>query len=1161
MKTTAINEDLLIQSMEADYNSIEILGEYLGYEVGKNPVNPESEIRIFFTNKLDSKDKGVIAVIPEQDLTQDTKTIQIRKLYEKVLDIKNEKLGSGISVVVIGFVGKHRLVFFPTVGGNRDTRLDLTPETINIELYKNDFNYLKNDKVMIEESPFGYGSEIKVNDKAFKRQLSDHFLGVVSLYRKKLSEWITATDLKKELENLVSEQAKKSIKDNDISCLAQSSSYKSVLSTVVDTIILRQLMRRFLEGYYGADSFDVNDIALGVGGGTLDEAIIKATNIAKSIGDEREIQKLNRAKTQIQSMDLFTDFTDDEKKATSSVEIKKGKKEYISNLSQKATKQFQLAYGGDLFAGSIGNAATKIENRLAKERQEDWVKFYADTKAGNYSFRYEDIPPEAIERQYEDSMSQNVQITLDRKTKQPIVFYGSDVTEQKNKGAYYTDQKLVTYMIDRTVAVEFNNRYKKVREAIKNKNLNEIDNSLKNLLDLKIADFTSGGGSFLRGAFLKLAEQYNLINDLNYPEEIRNKYDFLRKSEDSQYKWENYILNHMIYGVDVDYKAIIISSLTLTLSSLEHRPKNTKLPQLIGRTLIHQNSLINSVPYYERKKIFSKYQKEIAELRKLKETDFSKFLKLKDSLQDKVIPEAGKISDYASILHIESLELNLPEVYFNEDGTINENGGMDIVVGNPPWEIWKPNADEFFSEYDESYRSLPNNKRKKELENKIFAKMPEVADKWEAERQRIQAGSQYFRSKKSFLYQTWKVNNQKASSDINLYKISLERFTQLAKPNARFSILVPDNFATDNGSSGLRHLVIDHYTLKEFLSFENSKGIFEAVHRSYKFACLSFDSVNTNKSSYFSAFFYKKDLEDLNCQSKKIKYSFDFLKEIEPERYAMVEPTSSTIFELFKKIRRRFLPLQKTNFVSWRRDFDKTNDVNLFNNKLSNKLSNDDIPLYEGKCINQFEIKPSKIKYSIKKNIVEKKVGLDYKYYRIAIRAVASSTNKRSLIGTLLPPETSSVNSLLTQKEPQLMEIDERLFILGMLNSYVIDFVLRQLISMNVNQIYLKQLPVPSMLEIHDSELIIQIVKELLKENEYYYKDLDSKIPGNKYKDTCHIDLTAELNARIMLDFCLKREDILNLMSTFESSKHAKEVKQETQKILDYYDKLVQEKK
>lgn len=566
-------------------------------------------------------------------------------------------------------------------------------------------------------------------------------------------------------------------------------------------------------------------------------------------------------------------------------------------------------------------------------------------------------------------MSQNVQITLDRKTKQPIVFYGSDVTEQKNKGAYYTDQKLVTYMIDRTVAVEFNNRYKKVREAIKNKNLNEIDNSLKNLLDLKIADFTSGGGSFLRGAFLKLAEQYNLINDLNYPEEIRNKYDFLRKSEDSQYKWENYILNHMIYGVDVDYKAIIISSLTLTLSSLEHRPKNTKLPQLIGRTLIHQNSLINSVPYYERKEIFSKYQKEIAELRKLKETDFSKFLKLKDSLQGKVIPEAGKISDYASILHIESLELNLPEVYFNEDGTINENGGMDIVVGNPPWEIWKPNADEFFSEYDESYRSLPNNKRKKELENKIFAKMPEVADKWEAERQRIQAGSQYFRSKKSFLYQTWKVNNQKTSSDINLYKISLERFTQLAKPNARFSILVPDNFATDNGSSGLRHLVIDHYTLKEFLSFENSKGIFEAVHKSYKFACLSFDSVNTNKSSYFSAFFYKKDLEDLNCQSKKIKYSFDFLKEIEPERYAMVEPTSSTIFELFKKIRRKFLPLQKTNFVSWRRDFDKTNDVNLFNNK----LSNDDIPLYEGKCINQFEIKPNKIKYSIKKNIVEKK--------------------------------------------------------------------------------------------------------------------------------------------------------------------------------------------
>lgn len=214
---------------------------------------------------------------------------------------------------------------------------------------------------------------------------------------------------------MVDDKAKFYIKQRDINSLAQNESYKSVLSTVVDTISLRQLMRRFLEGYYGADSFNVNGIALGVGRGTLDEAIERAVSIARNIGEEREIKKINREKAPIEQLDLFNlGFTDEELNATSRVEIKKGQDDYIADLSKKANEQFRLAYGGDLFAGSIGEVATKIDHELAKQNKVDWVKPYVDTKAGNYSFRFEDMPPEAIEKQYEDSMSQNVQITFNK---------------------------------------------------------------------------------------------------------------------------------------------------------------------------------------------------------------------------------------------------------------------------------------------------------------------------------------------------------------------------------------------------------------------------------------------------------------------------------------------------------------------------------------------------------------------------------------------------------------------------------------------------------------------------------------------------------------------------------------------------------------------------
>lgn len=683
------------------------------------------------------------------------------------------------------------------------------------------------------------------------------------------------------MKDIVADKAKVYIQNNDIENLVQDDSYKAVLSTVVDTITLRQLMRRFLEGYYGADSFDVEDIALGVGSGTLDEAIEKAANIAKEIGEEKQIKKLNRDHTSIEQLDLFA-FTPEEAAATSKVKIKDGQDDYVSDLSKNALKQFQLAYGGDLFAGSIGEVATKIENGLAKESGVDWVKLYADTKAGNYSFRFADMPPEAIEKQYEDSMSKNVQITLDKETNKPVVFYGDDEVEQKNKGAYYTDQKFVDYMVEKTVYVEFVNRYEAVKKAIKSNDNKAITDSLNHLFDLKIADFSCGGGSFLRGAFLKLADQFASVSDLSIPEdvmsELSSQYPFLLKDDDSQYQWESYILNNMIYGVDIDYKAIIISSLTLTLSSLENRPKNTKLPQLIGKTLIHQNSLINAVPYYKRKEIFSKYQKDIAKLVQLKKTDFESFTKLRDELQAKVIPEAGEVSKYSSMLEIQSIELNLPEVYFNQDGTLKEHGGMDIVIGNPPWEIWKPNSDEFFSEYDAKYRSLPNKRKKRELEKELEEQFPEIKQKWDEENERIKAGSKYYRDTDNFKYQTWVVGGRKTSSDVNLYKIALERFTQLAKLSAHFSILVPDNFATDNGSTGLRHLVIDNYQLNEFLSFENRKSIFISVDNRYKFACLDFGVREDNEVSNntFKAFFYRKDLDDLVNENIKLDYPIGF---------------------------------------------------------------------------------------------------------------------------------------------------------------------------------------------------------------------------------------------------------------------------------------------
>lgn len=1143
----------MIESLQGDPTSISILADFLGYRVGENPIDPDNDWKMYFTDKADSNDHAVMAVLPETDLDNETKTPQIRKLYQKVIELK-DTFGASFAAEVAAFIGKNRVVFFPINNGNRDTRLDLNPETIKKDLYLRDLSYLKNDNIKVTTDEFGFGTKIDVSqDKAFRQELTEQFLYVVEFYRKKLSELITGSKLKDQLLDLVSDKAKTYVKNNDLNNLVQTDSYLSVLSTVVDTIILRQLMRRFLEGYYGPNSFEVDGIALGVGSGTLDEAIKETVNVAVNLGEEKDFKKMNRQENTIQQLDLFSDaFSQDELDNTSQVEpITQNKKEQLEEITKKATKQFELAYDGDLFAGSVAQATNNVEKQLTKQFPEFMAKLWVDTASGNFSFRYQDMPPESLEKQYEDSMSKNVQIKIDSKTKKPVVFYGDDKSEQKSKGAYYTDQRFVDYMINKTVGVEFDHRYEAIQEAIEDKDTQKIKAALDHLLDLKIADFTCGGGSFLRGAFLKLADQYKMLQSLCIPDELKDDYPMIT-AEDNGYLWEKYVLENMIYGVDIDYKAIMITSLTLTLSSLQHRPKDTKLPQLIGRTLIHQNALINAVPYYLRKEIFASYQKDIAKLRKLKKTDFAKFNKLRLELQNKVIPDSGDVAKDASFLHVESIELNLPEVYFNEDGSLKEHGGMDIVVGNPPWDIWKANSDDFFSEYDNDFRGLPNKRVKTERMKELFTNLSGLKDKWDAEQQRFKDGSKYFRSDNTYKYQRWTVNGRKTSSDLNLYKISVERFAQLASSSARFSILVPDNFATDNGPTGIRHLVLDNYHLEEFLSFENRKSIFPAIDNRYKFAVLTFNYGDAEIDS-FKAFFYRHSLDDLSNEEVKLNYPVDFIKQTEPERYAFVEARTPELFDLFKKIRTRFPDLNHTRLLKFSRDFDANKESSKFIYKNDGESL---ISIYEGKTFNQFTIEPQKIKHYVTAEKMENKDNEDYKFPRLAFRGIASSTNKRSLIATLLPKNSSGTYSVWIQRNCEQTDIIHQLFYLSFYNSYTLDFVIRQLVTININLPFSMQLPVPKYEDIPDAQKLIQIVKALLKENKGYYTDLDKLIPGDEYADKTHDALIAELNARVMLDFDLTRDEVLTLMHTFESAKWKGFVEEETQRIVDVYDQL-----
>lgn len=98
--------------------------------------------------------------------------------------------------------------------------------------------------------------------------------------------------------------------------------------------------------------------------------------------------------------------------------------------------------------------------------------------------------------------------------------------------------------------------------------------------------------------------------------------------------------------------------------------------------------------------------------------------------------------------------------------------------------------------------------------------------------------------------------------------------------------------------------------------------------------------------------------------------------------------------------------------------------------------------------------------------------------YRFGVRAIASSTNERALITTILPPKVCVGNSLFTAipwdySESNPNPNDEArwyldhfngsqiLFVVAVLNSFPYDWLTRMKISTNLNVFILNQLPMP----------------------------------------------------------------------------------------------------
>jgi Alw26I/Eco31I/Esp3I family type II restriction m6 adenine DNA methyltransferase len=484
------------------------------------------------------------------------------------------------------------------------------------------------------------------------------------------------------------------------------------------------------------------------------------------------------------------------------------------------------------------------------------------------------------------------------------------------------------------------------------------------------------------------------------------------------------------------------------------------------------------------------------------------------------------------------------------DKLITEKGGFDVIITNPPWEVFKPQAKEFFSQHSDLVTKNKMDIKTFEKEQKKLLTNPEIAQAWLDYQSQYPHVSLYFRSSEQYKNQISIVNGKKQGTDINLYKLFVEQCFNLLHPQGECGMVIPSGIYTDLGSKKLREMLFSQTNVTGLFCFENRKTIFEGVDSRFKFVILSFEKNKQTLS--FPVEFMRHDVEELQRFPHKdsLVISVDLIRKLSPDSLSVMEFKQDIDIQIAEKMS-RFPLLGETLPDTWNlkltSEFHMTNDSYLFKTEPAKGR----LPLYEGKMIHQFTHQYALPKYwldekearqaLLKRGEVDKGQILDYQTYRLGFRSVSSSTNERSLISSLIPKLVFCGNSLsISECEQNNFQDNQsfKIFIVAVLNSFLIDWMLRQKVSQNLNFFYIYQLPIPRLKEgdRYFEEIVENAAKLICVSEEFDELAKEVGIDSHKNgvtEETERAKIRAKLDAIVAHLYELNEIEFQHILSTF----------------------------
>jgi hypothetical protein len=520
-----------------------------------------------------------------------------------------------------------------------------------------------------------------------------------------------------------------------------------------------------------------------------------------------------------------------------------------------------------------------------------------------------------------------------------------------------------------------------------------------------------------------------------------------------------------------------------------------------------------------------------------------------------------------------------------------EAKGFDCVIGNPPWERMKVQEREFFALAAPEIASAVNAAERRKLIEKLESENPELHGRYQTALSAAEQTLAHVRTKEAGYPLTGK-------GDVNTYMLFAELARQIDSPTGRIGLLVPSGIATDNTTRAYFADLVESQTLIALYDFENKRGLFEDVHRSYKFCVLLIGGARI-KTADADFVFFAHSVEDLANQRRHIPLSKRDLQLINPNTLNCPVFTTREEATVVKRIYKTVPILIDHNRksggnpwgVKFCRMFDQTNDAEAFVSpdvlqKQGFKLVENDwvthkerfVPLYEAKMFRPYDHRHGSV-YIETKNwmnqgqthettlvehqnpeflarprwwVDEKQVTerVSRRPCLLAFRDITRATDDRTMLAAFIP-YSGVVNTAPLILFDENMSARRQCCLLGNLNALPLDFVSKRKVGhMHMNFFIVEQLPVlpPDAYDekcpwAKSKKLEDWIAERVLKltctaNDMRPLAEAAGFEPGVwKWKEDERAKLRAELDAAYFHLYGLSRDDVSYILGTFQGIK------------------------